>query len=401
VTFFALSADPNHPPSLPPPPSYPEVSDLAPDTPIERGFPSLSYGVHTFLWWNATYRTWDLDNMRQMNFFYAKQSFSWRDIQPLKGVWKWHIADEVVAETLYRGRRLVARIDGPPDWAIRPQRRPEKAPFDLPAFEDYCFRLAERYAGQIAGYQVWNEPNLTREWANHIPNPQAYTDLLAACAQGLRRGDPQALVISAGLSPTGTRDLSALPDEEFLWGMYKAGASAYFDVLGLHAPGYSLPPEASREDAAAANLPRWARFRHVEDMRAIMVANGDAHKQIAILEMGWTTDTRPDSIYHWFAVSPEVQGDYLRRAYAYAAAHWRPWVGLMTTIYLANDIWTPDFEEYWWAIDEPTDPPFFKTMRPAFYELANMAKISDEPAFSFPERDPNERVYLEPLPPRP
>jgi hypothetical protein len=28
----------------------------------------------------------------------------------------------------------------------------------------------------------------------------------------------------------------------------------------------------------------------VEDLRALMVANGDGHKQVAVLEMGWTVD---------------------------------------------------------------------------------------------------------------
>jgi hypothetical protein len=403
AAFWSATHEPvihSNPYLLPPLRDYPLLTNLAPDATIERGFPSLSYGAHTFLWWNETYRTWDLDNMRQMNFYYAKESFSWNNIQPLPDTWKWHLADEVVAETLYRGRYLVARIDTPPDWAIRPNQAPNQAPFDLEALATFCGTLAERYRGQIVAYQVWNEPNLTREWAEHVPNPGAYTQFLAACAGAIRQADPAALVISAGLSPTGTRDISALPDEEFLWGMYAAGASAHFDVLGLHAPGYALPPEASIEDAAATGQDRWARFRHVEDMRAIMVANGDAHKQIAIMEMGWTTDSRPDSIYSWFGVSPEVQADYLRRAYAYAAEHWRPWVGLMTVIYLSKDIWTPDDEQWWWAIDEPASPPNWKILRPAYFALSNMPKVSDNPEFNQAERQPGDPVYLEPLPPR-
>ena len=32
-------------------------------------------------------------------------------------------------------------------------------------------------------------------------------------------------------------------------------------------------------------------FRHVEDVRQVMVANGDSAKRLAVLEFGWTTDT--------------------------------------------------------------------------------------------------------------
>ena len=50
-----------------PPQNYPEVTDLAADAEIDARFASLSYGVHTFLWWNETYRTWDLENIRLLN----------------------------------------------------------------------------------------------------------------------------------------------------------------------------------------------------------------------------------------------------------------------------------------------------------------------------------------------
>lgn len=376
---------------------YPEVSDLAANAEIDMKFASLSYGVHTFLWWNSTYRTWDLDNVRQMNFAYVKQSFSWSNIESQSGAYDWSLADEVVAEVEYRGRRLVARIDGAPEWSIQKPQHWKDAPFDLQAFSAFCGTLATRYKGKIEAYQIWNEPNLEREWGGYVPSPEGYVKLLVACSSAIREADPQAIIISAGLSPTGTRDAGAMPDEEYLWLMYEAGAAPHFDVLGLHAPGYKLPPEASVADAEAAGLDRWARFRHVEDMRAIMVANNDAEKQIAITEMGWTTDTRPDSIYSWFGVSQEVQADYLARAYAYAAENWRPWVGLMSVIYLSNDIWTSDDEQWWWSIDEPAEPGVWKTIRPAYYTLSNMEKISTNPDFSEPERDPNAPVYLEPL----
>jgi polysaccharide biosynthesis protein PslG len=378
---------------------YPNVTDLGTDAEIDESFASLSYGIHTFLWWNGSYRSWDLENIRLMNFVYVKQSFAWEAIQPAPDHWDWSLADEVIAEAEYRGRRVVARIDDPPEWAVVPND-PRHPPYDMPALETFCRELATRYAGKIEAYQIWNEPNLTREWGDQIPYPSAYVEFLATCATAIRQADPQAIIISAGLSPTGSRDYSAIPDEEYLWRMYEAGAAQYFDVLGVHAPGYSLPPEASREDAAAAEQERWARFRHVEDMRAIMVANGDAHKQIAIMEMGWTTDNREDSIYSWFGVSEDVQADYLVRAYAYAAENWRPWVGLVTVIYMSKDIWTEDDEQYWWAIDEPADPPIWKRLRPAYYALANMEKISDNPEFSEAARDPNEIIEIEPLPPR-
>jgi hypothetical protein len=110
----------------------------------------------------------------------------------------------------------------------------------------------------------------------------------------------------------------------------------------------------------------------VEDLRKIMVEAGDADKQVVVLEFGWTTDTRPDSPYRWHAVSEEEQADYLVRAYQWAREHWRPWIGLMSLIYIANPDWTENDEQYWWAITYPSWP--VPKVRPAYERLKAMPK---------------------------
>jgi len=113
-------------------------------------------------------------------------------------------------------------------------------------------------------------------------------------------------------------------------------------------------------------------FRRVEDVRQVMVQNGDAAKQVALLEFGWSSDPRPDSPYHWHAVSEQEKADYLVRAYQYASENWRPWIGLMSLIYIADHDWTPDDEQYWWAITDPGYP--IAQLRPAYLRLKEMPK---------------------------
>jgi hypothetical protein len=199
--------------------------------------------------------------------------------------------------------------------------------------------------------------------------------LLKVCYNGIKAADPDAMVISAGLAPTGIDLPDAIPDDRFLREMYAAGAASCFDVLGLNAPGYKAPPETSPDDAANPDLGwgghRTFAFRHVEDMRAIMIANGDEEKRVAILEMGWTTDSRPDSPYHWHAVTEEQQADYLVRAFDYAQQNW-PWLELMSAVYIAKFDWTEENEEYWWAITYPDFPE--TRVRPAYEALKAMHK---------------------------
>ncbi len=338
-------------------------------------FPSPDYGIHVFMWWKPDTALRDLGLVQDMGFTWVKQKFPWREIEGIeKGQYDWYRTDYIVDETEKAGLKLLVRLDQQPYWSepADNQWQENGPPGDMADFADFCGAVATRYRGRIDAYQVWNEPNLTREWGNRPPDPVAYTELLRACYTAIKAADPDAVVVSAGLAPTGTDSAEAMPDTAFLQGMYDAGAAAYFDVLGANAPGYKAPPEL---DPAAAEAPeygggRWFAFRHVEDLRALMVANGDGHKQVAILELGWTTDqVNPD--YAWHAVDEATQADYLVRAYQYAAAHWRPWVGLMTTIYIAEWEWTPENEQWWWAVVLPDGTP-----RPAYFALKEMAKES-------------------------
>ena len=91
---------------------------------------------------------------------------------------------------------------------------------------------------------------------------------------------------------------------------------------------------------------------------------------MAIMELGYTTDPiNPD--YKWFSVAEDQQAEMLERAYEYAIANWRPWVGLVVLIYLPDPSWQQSNEEFWWSIIEPdTGIP-----REAFYTIANMRKV--------------------------
>ena len=356
--------------------------------PIPQRVNSPDYGMNLHIWWDpwaAVRRDWQL--VQDAGFTWAKQRLAWQDVEgDGPGRYVWAGSDRIVDEAEQVHIKLVFRVDHPPAWAI-PAEPENTLPVDIPAFGDFCYALAARYAGRVAGYQVWNEPNLAREWNGRPPNPADYVKVLRACYRGIKRADPDALVISAGLSPTGSSLPAAYPDADYLTEMYAAGAAPYFDMLGLNAPGYKAPPEVSPEHAADPDNDlggqRFFCFRHVEDLRAIMESHGDAHKQVAILEFGWHTNTSPDHPdYAWFAVTPEQQGDYLVRAFHYAQEHWSPWIGPMFVWNVPDSKWEPVHEEFWWGIADPFWWGFdgdFGTWgggatRPAYQALMEMEK---------------------------
>jgi hypothetical protein len=388
VTALAACATPTPIPATPT--STPRPTDLGANLVTKPTYPSLTYGIQAFMWWNPTMRSLDLEHIRLMNFGAVKQIFAWAAIQPNKGdAEDWSHADDLVKEVNYRNLKLIVRIDSIPAWALD---QTGALPLNLTAWGNFCHDLAARYAGKIAGYQVLNEPNLGREWFGRTPNASDYVTTLKTCAAQLKVADPGAIVISAGLAPTGTTSDQAIPDTLFLQQMFTAGLSSAYDVLGVHAPGYKSAPETDPADPALDGQ-RWQVFRHVEDMRAIQVANGDGAKQIAILEMGWTLDTVHKD-YGWFAVTEAQQAQYLVGAYRYAATHWRPWIGLMITIYLPDITWTTADEQYWWSI---ALPGYNGPVRQAFIDLSNMEKVTGDTVI--PSRLPgtSNQVYT-PMP---
>lgn len=356
-------------------------------TPAPRLYPlpapmaSPEYGMHVFLWWHADNKTGanDVGLVREMGFGWVKQKFPWREIELTPGVFNWWRADLVVDLVASRGLKILARLDVQPQWAQADPAAslPNGPPADLETFGRFCGAIAGRYRGRIAAYEVWNEPNLTREWGGQPPDPAGYVALLKVCYLAIKAADPQAIVISAGLAPTDdARPEVAMPDMQFYQGLYTAGGAPYFDVLGVHAPGYGNPPERSPDETQAD--PFWQgrvwTFRHVEDVRALMIENGDSDKQIAITEMGWTTD-QVNPGYSWYAVTEQQQADYLVRAYQYARQHWSPWIGLMVTIYIADPDWPPSNEQYWWSITRPVPPGDPPEVLPAYDALKSMDKL--------------------------
>jgi hypothetical protein len=364
---------------------------------VNPPFASLTYGIQAFVWWDHGFAGRDLDWVQRMVFSHVKQTFAWEDIQPeAGGAFLTGRGYEVLDELERRNLHLIVRLSEAPPWS-HPSVAGEKGvdyidapPDDLGLMAAYCGAVASSFAGRVAGYQVWNEPNLAREWGNRPPDPAGYVGLLRACGEAIRAADPGAVIISAGLAPTGTHDATAMPDDLFLQGMYDAGFQRYIDVVGLHAPGYSEP---ERDPADAPGGHRFFSFRRVEDMRRIMIANGDAARQVALLELGWTTDRiNPD--YAWFAVDEQVQADYLVRAYAWAAGNWSPWVGLMSMIYIADPDWTEQQEQYWWAITTPGG-----YTRPAYIALANAPKYCGDRVIPARAPDSPEALGLVPVDP--
>ena len=347
---------------------------------------SPDFGAQAFLWWRPEIADRDLRLMQEAGFNWVKQAFAWETIEGAgKGQFDWSVADRVVSHANNANLKLLARLSSDPEltnfWAGQP-------PGNADDFADFAYAVASRYncsaqaVGCIQAFQVWNEPNLAREWGGNPPDPAGYSEFLRKAYAAIKRGNPNAIVISAGMAPTGDNNNVAMPDDIFYEGMYQAmggNSDGYFDMLGVHGAGFAAPPDL--DPAVAASDQRYGgyrffAFRHVEDIRAIMERYGDSDKKIVLLEFGWTYDPVNPS-YKWHGadagITDMVQAEYLKGAYEWAAANWQPWIGLMSLLTMPNLDWLEDGnpqdeEQYWWAILEPSQIDELK-LRPAYVVL--------------------------------
>ena len=334
---------------------------------------SPDYGASVFLLGNPETTARDIALVKKANLNWIKIAVPWRSIEPsCKNCIDWVDLDRVVLAASQAGLKILARVDHQPDWA-RTTKVTNGPPDDIFDYADFVSVMAKRYRegspkGTIQAIQVWNEPNLDREWGGAMINrDQAaqYMHMLKETYTLVKAEDPTKIVVSAGLSPTGTSDGTAQPDDVYLSWLYEFGLSKYADAIGVHGAGFSSPEaEIGSNPATPAPTHSFAYFRRVEQLREIMVLNGDAGKQVWLLEFGWTTD-KVNPEYAWFAVTPEQQGDYIVRAYQYAKTNWSGWIGPMFVWNIADPAWTPEVEQYWWSITNPDG-----TTRPAFDALS-------------------------------
>ena len=298
---------------------------------------------------------------QQAGLGWAKQQFSWAEIEPLRkgefidpvsGESSWAKFDQVV--DLYRehGLRVIARLDRAPEWARVADTRPETPPTNFEDLGDFVYAFVEHFEGRVQYLQIWNEPNIYPEWGEQAVDPVAYTEMLRIAYQRAKEADPNVHVLSAPLAITlgephpEPGKWRSMPDLDYLEAMYQAGAGEYFDILSANAFGFDLPPEDPPD-------PNVLNFRRVELQQEIMARHGDEDKAVWFNEYGWNAapETFDEEDLIWERVSEEEQAEYTLRGIELARQFW-PWAGVFNIWYFrqTGQQYTPDDAAYYFRM---------------------------------------------------
>lgn len=315
-------------------------------------------GVHTRL--TDEVEEWKikktLEMVREMGASWIVEYFPWGYLENNEDEYDWSHADQIVDHARQQGLAVIARLGFVPNWA-RPKDSTvsylDEAHFTYLA--KFVRAFAEHFKGRISYIVIWNEPNVNFEWGYRPVDPEGYVKMLREVYPAAKQGNPDVQILAGALAPTlappGSTD--AMSDLEYLQKMYDAGAKDYFDLLAVHAYGWTSPAD----DPPAANR---VNFRRTELLRGIMVKNGDAAKHMMITEGGWNDHPR------WTkAVHPAERIADTLRAYQLALSwDWLDACALWAFRYPAP---AQTYQDYFTFVTPDFDP------KPIYYEVQKYA----------------------------
>lgn len=290
-----------------------------------------------------------LHQARAMGLDVVYHFLGWDTLEPQPGQYNWLILDDILAQVQAYGLQVVLRLYNPPDWytshgsmtaALSAANRNAAIKTRTHTMIRNLMQALTRHVRTsghrrtVAGYVIWNEPNILEQWDGQPPDPVAYMALLKLAYQGAKAGDPQAKIVSAPLAPTANKAGVAINDLSYLAQLYDLGLINYVDYVGLNGLGFQHSPDHDTGQAAY-------NFMRLNYLHEVMLAKGDDRHKVWALEVGWLRESEFDmGDFEPFKVTAEQQAQYLARAFEKAASEWCDWLELMV-------IWNLDFKCYY------------------------------------------------------
>ena len=119
---------------------------------------------------------------------WIKQQIDWNSIEYARGLYHWGELDHLVAEAQKYGLKIMFSVARAPGFSRPEPVEEDGPPSDFSIFRDFMHALSTRYKGRVAAYELWNEPNLKREWRGFDLSAEKFVELIKAGAEGVRAG---------------------------------------------------------------------------------------------------------------------------------------------------------------------------------------------------------------------
>jgi len=228
------------------------------------------------------YRSNTLAQQRSIGVGLLRQVLDWTNVETSPGHYDFTAYDGFVREAAAHGIAMLPVLHNPPPFYRRDTGRAACPPRQLTQMANYARAAVRRFGPggslwaeqpnapslPVRSWQIWNEPNLGIYWCNR-PNAREYASMLRVVGKAIKREDPGAEIVTAGMPDSKLK--SAMPLDRYLKRLYHAHGKRYFDTLATN--GYAT------NNAQLSELLRRVR-RH-------MNRHGDRRAGIWITEIGW------------------------------------------------------------------------------------------------------------------
>ena len=243
------------------------------------------------------------DQMRGAGMTWAKTQIRWNQGDPAS------VAQGAIDAARSRGFKVLLGIVGnPAQLAANPSQY----------YQDFANFLGGVAALGPDGIEVWNEQNIDREWPSGQISPAAYTQMLSAAYQAIKRANPNVLVVSGAPAPTGFFGGgctgAGCDDDAYIRGMAAAGAANYADCIGIHYNEGILPPSATSGDPRGNSGHYTRYYPSMVNLYASVFPN----KQLCFTELGYLSPEGLGSLpagFEWAQnTSVQEQSEWLAQA---------------------------------------------------------------------------------------
>ena len=323
----------------------------------------------------------------QLGLQWVKIQIQWFLVRPDAETEQWFFYDGVIDEANNAGLNVMLSVVSAPPY-LRSAGNHIGPPDDYQQMAIFLDELITRYDGKIAAIEVWNEQNLDREWqtANGV-SPEDYVRFLEIANNAIKAADPNIIVITGAMAPTGGGDgIAWLDDFAWLDRALAAGMLDHADCLGAHHNGYNIPPDVAFDQTGGLAEAGTAVFRGpfdnphhswsfftTLDTYADKIQAIDPNMKICVTEFGWASSEGYDEWPQGFEFARDntldEQAAFLVQAYNQMRDSGDVWLTFAFNYDFGNKGSGPTDDPVPYSIVDLNGVP-----RPAFGAIASMEK---------------------------
>ncbi|MEZ4707053.1 MAG: extracellular solute-binding protein [Caldilineaceae bacterium] len=257
------------------------------------------------------------DAVRDLEFTWVKHDIHWETYQPAAAISpRFDRLRRNLTNAQGVGLNTLLTVSGSPSWAQASDTNAngDSPPVNSEQYADFLGELAHSVCPtSVKAIEVWDEQNMNYAWGDHAPNPKAYFEMLNAAHDAIKEACPSMLVISGGLTPAGQNSPQAVDELIYMDQLLTLGLTDYVDGIGVHLPGYNVPPSADVNSACDAITADKATFRGacdsphhswsfrttLDEYAALLAKHSVTDKRLWVTEFGWPAGTPINSSFSY------------------------------------------------------------------------------------------------------